>query len=450
MRAYRWSLNLKLGLVVFALGIVGASVFYTNRVVERLRTREAFLIELWARALEALPRAQSQSFNPHAETLQALERYLDGGTLDAAQRAAFLESVRWAQSMPPAPEVGFITEHIVRPNLFGIPAIITDRDGVPVAWRNVPVDSTLQGQLLSDSSRAALQLGALRQGMDDIHAPIPIEIDFPDQPGVQLRQQLHYGESNLVRELRLFPFVQLGFVSLFVLLGYVSFSYVRRSEQKGLWAGMAKEAAHQLGTPLSSLMGWNELLRETGLTPLQEEAVREIDGDIARLRRVAARFSDIGSVPKLDVQPLAPLVENTAEYIRRRLPRLGKRVELVVSIPPSLRARVNAELLDWVVENLLKNALDAMDQPAGRIEVVGRAEEGWAVIDVTDNGRGIERRHYRNVFRPGYSSKKRGWGLGLSLSRRIVEDYHGGRLRLAASRTGPDSGTTFRIQIRLA
>ncbi len=455
MRAYRWTLNLKLGLVLFAVLIAAASLFYTNRVVEQLRTREAYLISLWASALEELPRAQTASLNPYTDELRGLESLLEvSDVLPAPSRERYAQALRWAQSMPSSSEVNFITEQFLRPNLFRIPAIITDTLGTPITWRDVGLDSTLTSLSSlaalppADSAAAMQHLTALLKRMDAIHTPIPVEVDFPGDPPQQLRQQLHYGESSLVQELQLFPFVQLAFVSLFVLLGYVSFSYVRRSEQKGLWAGMAKEAAHQLGTPLSSLMGWNELLSAEPMTPLQAEAVREIEGDIVRLRRVAARFSDIGSVPKLEPHRLATLVENTADYIRRRLPQLGKRVTLGVDVDPALRVMANPELFEWVIENLLKNALDAIEGTEGHIQVVGRAEEGWAVVDVTDNGKGIERRHFRNVFRPGYSSKKRGWGLGLSLARRIVEDYHGGRLRLHASRTGPDSGTTFRIQLK--
>ncbi len=211
---------------------------------------------------------------------------------------------------------------------------------------------------------------------------------------------------------------------------------------------MAKEAAHQLGTPISSLMGWAELMKlgvlgEDG----QAEAVTEIEKDIARLNRVTSRFSSIGSVPRLDVQPIAPIVASVAEYLRRRIPR-SKRVALTVDVPPDLRAPLNADLFEWVIENLVKNALDAIDAPEGTIAVTGRAEAGRVVLEVRDTGKGIARRNQQNVFRPGFSTKTRGWGLGLSLARRIVEHYHGGRLRLASSRVAPGpTGTTFRIEL---
>jgi NtrC-family two-component system sensor histidine kinase KinB len=353
--------------------------------------------------------------------------------------------------MPPASELNFIANTILFPNTFGIPAIVTDSSSrVPyVNWRNVPVDSTLAGLSAEDSLRTLARLAELRAEMDATYAPIPIEISFPGAPGLELRQYVHYGESTLVKELRLFPYVQLFFVGLFILVGYLGFSYVRRSEQSSLWVGMAKEAAHQLGTPISSLMGWVELLKLPDLPGDQQEmAVEEIEKDISRLRRVTSRFSDIGSLPKLDVMPLAPIVDNTADYIRRRMPQQGKHVSLLVAVPPDLRAPLNAELFEWVIENLLKNALDAIETNEGKIEVTAARAGEQLRIEVRDTGKGIDRRQWKNVFRPGYSTKKRGWGLGLSLAKRIVEDYHGGTLTLAGSRLG--HGSTFRIELPAA
>jgi hypothetical protein len=234
-------------------------------------------------------------------------------------------------------------------------------------------------------------------------------------------------------------------VGLFIGVGYVGFSYVRRSEQSNLWVGMAREAAHQLGTPISSLMGWVEVLRMPNLSDEQRsEAVDEIENDIDRLQRVANRFSDIGSMPKLEQQRLAPIVEQTATYIRRRIPQRRDQITLTAEVPNDLEAPVNEELFAWVVENLLKNALDAIDG-AGRIALTAGTDATGVWIEVEDTGAGIERSQWKNVFRPGYSTKKRGWGLGLSLARRVIEDYHGGSLRLADSTVG--EGSTFRIDL---
>ncbi len=462
MRAYRWSINVKLGLVLFAVLIAVASLLYTNRVVDQLRAREAFMVQLQARAYEELPRAALASVNPHADALVDLAAYLDAAPgLSVDRRARLAEAVAWAQTMPPPGEVGFINEHVIRPNLFEIPAVVTDAAGSPQFWRNVPVDSAAALTGIPETAAAHARLAALVAEMDAQHAPVPVVVNAG---GMRIEQRIHYGESRLVRELRLFPYVQLLFVALFVFVGYLSLAYVRRSEQSGLWAGMAKEAAHQLGTPISSLMGWSELLRADALDATgRVEAYEEIDKDIARLTRVTGRFSSIGSVPRLDVQPLAPLLTGAADYLRRRIPS-SRRVALTVDVPSDLRAPLNADLFEWVVENLVKNALDAMEkgdgpgsgsaaasgaaQGSGSIAITARRSGDRIVVDVRDTGKGIERRDLDNVFRPGFSTKKRGWGLGLSLARRIVEHYHGGRLRVAQSRTtGPETGTTFRIEL---
>ncbi len=451
MKAYRLSVNLKLGLIVFAVLIAIASLAYTNRFVELLREREQSVIQLWADALAGV--AQQLASNPYQEELLRLDAYLasleasgDGAGLSAEDVAAFREAVEWAQSMPPAHELNFITNAILVPNSFDIPAIITDSEtGRPVSWRNlrVPSPDSLYRLPAEEQDEGRERVTEILEKMKQGYAPIPVEA-----AAGQLRQYVHYGESGLVRQLRIFPYVQLAFVGLFILVGYLGFSYVRRSEQSSLWVGMAKEAAHQLGTPISSLMGWTELMKTGDLPPGQmDTAIEEIENDIQRLRRVANRFSDIGSLPKLEVLALGPVVDATADYIRRRIPR-SKEVALVVDVPPELASPLNAELFEWVVENLLKNALDAIETREGRIEIHAFAREGRNYIDVRDTGKGIDRRNWKNIFRPGFSTKKRGWGLGLSLAKRIVEDYHGGVLALEQSR--PGHGTTFRIMLPAA
>lgn len=420
MRAYRVSVNLKLGLVLSAVVIAVASLIYTHRLADQLRERDQFIIRMRARAQESV------SAQIAAET---------GGDLT-------------------------LEADILREGTFGIPAVIIDStEAIPVSWQNVDVpDRAALGALgARDSARAVARLYEIAADMARTHPstgadappnPIPIVLqDLPD--GQRLVQYIFYDESQLIKELRVFPYVQLLFVGLFILIGYLGFSYVRRSEQGSLWVGMAKEAAHQLGTPISSLMGWLELLRIPDLAPVQRhEALGEVEKDIERLRRVTSRFSDIGSLPKLKPQPLAPVVGATADYIRRRIPQQARRVTLETDVPADLQVPLNAELFEWVIENLLKNALDAIETEAGHITIAARQEGAKAVIDVTDTGKGIDRRQWKNVFRPGYSTKKRGWGLGLSLAKRIVEDYHGGTLALVQSR--PGYGTTFRIELPLA
>lgn len=471
MKSYRFSTNLKLGLIVFAVLIAVASLWYTNDLVDRLRERETSIVRIWARAFAQISKAaQQEASNPYRDELRELEALIEqmrrlpagsgrevapGFRVPGADTLSdYRFAIAWAQSMPPASELDF-SFFIIDSTAFGIPVVVVDSaSGQPSLWDNVNVGPQFLSEVDSAEAPVVLdRLERIRAELAMVHDPIPIEISFPAEEGAPSQrfvQQLYYGESALVTDLRWFPFVQLLFVGFFIVVGYLGFSYVRRSEQSSLWVGMAKEAAHQLGTPISSLMGWVEVLRmdERGVSPDSRrklETYDEIEQDIDRLRRVANRFSDIGSLPKLETRNLGQLVENTTDYMRRRLPSEGSTIRIDVDTPPDVRAPVNAELFEWVIENLLKNAMDAIDSAAGRIDVVVSVEEGDVRIDVVDTGRGIDRREWKNIFRPGYSTKKRGWGLGLSLAKRIVEDYHGGSLVLAASREG--EGSTFTIRI---
>ncbi|MCS3627114.1 hypothetical protein GGP50_000197 [Salinibacter ruber] len=463
MDAYRWSVQLKLGLIVFAVGIALASLWYTQRLVDRLQEREQAVIQLWADALEQVVQTQ-QASNPHREELRQLDSLLQalkarpaGDTLSAERVAALQEAVDWAQAMPPTREFNFILNEILQPDQFEVPAIITDSTRRrPLSWQNVGVPDTAAVPATGDAAGVRQEL---RDELDDMRSafePIPVRIDLSETPGQEpgassdrLTQYVFYDESALITELRVFPWVQLVFVGLFVMVGYFGFSYIRRSEQSSLWMGMAREAAHQLGTPLSSLMGWIQMLRTPDLAAdKRERALTEIENDVERLQRVADRFSDIGSQPKLERCNLVPIIEQTARYLRRRIPQQGQSIALAADLPEQLHAEANEELFAWVLENLLKNALDAIEDEEGRITVTAWKEERQVFIEVEDTGRGIEGQQWNNIFRPGYSTKKRGWGLGLSLARRVIESYHGGRLELVSSTVG--EGSTFRIEIPAA
>jgi len=461
MRAYRLSTNLKLGLIAFAGLIAVASLWYTTRLVAQLKARETAVIELWAQALEQVPLAQQEAaMQPSAADYDALEQLVQGvrgiAGLTPEDVLRYRAALAWARTGHVDQGITFIQDAIVSNTQLqsGIPAIVVDSaSGLPGFWRNVdvPVES-FEG--VSEEKREAYveQLLARAQELALINEPIPIVVNFPETdlfPATRFVQKLYYGESDLVARLRWFPYIQLLFVGLFVLVGYFGFSYIRRSEQSSLWVGMAKEAAHQLGTPISSLMGWVEMLRlnrkEGASNESDEEAFLEIEKDIDRLERVTSRFSDIGSLPKLDRQPIAPVLETTADYIRRRLPKRGAFIRVHVDDTAHLEAPLNADLFEWVIENLLKNALDAMEDGRGTIRMEVSGANNRIRIDVSDTGKGIDRRQWKNIFRPGYSTKQRGWGLGLSLAKRIIEDYHGGSLTLVGSRLG--EGTTFRIEI---
>lgn len=448
MKAYRHSVNLKLGLVLFAVLIAVTSLLYTDRLVDRLREREQFIIGLWASAQEQLVQT-AQLDNPYMPELRELQDLFSGsgaaGLRLARERLrAYREAVEWAQTMPRANDVTYLTE-ILDQARFGIPAIVIDSTlDRPVIWQNVPVPPTLTGMSPTDSAEAVDHLRHLAAQMSNLYEPISINVGTEES---QLEQYIFYGESRIVRELRFFPYIQLLVIGLFVLIGYVGFSYVRRSEQGSLWVGMAKEAAHQLGTPISSLMGWHDVLRMDDLSPdLRQDALQEIGNDIDRLNRVTSRFSAIGSMPRLAEVPLRPVILRTAGYMQRRIPERGTRVRIEVDVPETLSVPLNEDLFEWVIENLIKNALDAIESREGEIRIrAAQADKRRVHIDVSDTGKGIDRRDWKNVFRPGFSTKKRGWGLGLSLAKRIVEVYHGGKLSLLNSRTGV--GTTFRIDL---
>lgn len=436
MHAYRTSTKIKLGLILAAILIAAISLFYTNALADRVTEQEQAAVRLWVRAIEY--QAQTNVLNPHTANYDEISRVLDEaesrGLIDDQEARRLGDAVNWAKTMPPTEELDFVFNEIIEPARFNVPAIITDSlTGSLVVWRNVKDDSSFT------TVETERRLLGLVEQFDEENTPIRFEY----QDGQV--QYVHYGDSELARLIRWFPPIQLGFVALFILVGYLGFSYVRRSEQSNLWVGMAKEAAHQLGTPLSSMIGWIELLRLQREDDAEVMVVAdELETDVERLRRVADRFEKIGSVPELSAMPLSPVLEHVADYIRRRIPKSGPNVSLDLYVPSELGARLNRQLFEWVIENLLKNALDAMDGN-GQIIVEARREGHDAVIEVRDTGRGIERTAQRHIFRPGFSTKRRGWGLGLSLARRIVVQYHGGSLLLKESR--PGAGTTFEIRL---
>jgi signal transduction histidine kinase len=255
-----------------------------------------------------------------------------------------------------------------------------------------------------------------------------------------IKQYIYYRNSALITQLKYFPLVQLLVIGVFGFISYVAFSNSRRAEQNRVWVGLAKETAHQLGTPLSALMGWVEYLRSEG-TLDGTGIVDELDKDVKRLEMITQRFSSIGSTPNLQLTELEPVVNNLLDYLR---PRVSSRVILKVeALSPGLQAYINVPLFEWVVENVCKNAVDAMDA-RGYITIrLARSAKGKAIVDIIDTGKGIPKKQFSKVFEPGFTTKKRGWGLGLTLVKRIVDNYHHGKIFVYRSELG--KGTTFRI-----
>ncbi|MCB0298973.1 MAG: hypothetical protein KDE52_02895 [Calditrichaeota bacterium] len=257
----------------------------------------------------------------------------------------------------------------------------------------------------------------------------------------------HYGESPTIRNLRWLPFIEIGIVALFILIGYAGFSSIKRGEERLIWVGMAKETAHQLGTPLSSQMGWFEYLKSS---PEQiPKVIPELEKDLKRLQTITNRFSQIGSLPDLKSENLNDALMDTIEYFRKRIPQRSGKVQIVTDLAPEMPpVRLNTDLFSWVLENLIKNGLDAMENKGGSISITAaKMNESQIFIDVQDTGKGIPKAARKTIFNPGFSTKKRGWGLGLSLAKRIVEEYHGGKLLLKDSQIG--DGSTFRIVLNI-
>lgn len=312
------------------------------------------------------------------------------------------------------------------------PLVYSDADGEPKFWKN------LGPELEEETEANRAKVRQIVRKMDAIHAPIPFHYDT-------LTDYFHYGDSKLVQRVQLFPVYTLVASILVGLLGYLGFRVIRRAEESGVWVGMARETAHQLGTPISSLMGWIEVLESD---PTMTEALQQMKLDTQRLEKIAYRFNKIGSEVDLSPQDLELLVNRVVDYFRKRLPRGGRDIhfelEFDQALPPTM---LNVFLFEWVIENLLRNALDSLSHSGGVIRLEARTwRKGQRVVlDVSDTGKGVDPARREEIFRPGYSTKSRGWGLGLSLARRIVEDYHKGRIFVRE--TIPGKGITFRITL---
>ncbi|MBE6304461.1 MAG: ATP-binding protein [Bacteroidales bacterium] len=254
-------------------------------------------------------------------------------------------------------------------------------------------------------------------------------------------QHLYYEDSVLLRKLSYYPYLQLIVMIVFVAVVYFAVTATKKAEQNKVWVGLSKETAHQLGTPISSLMAWVELLPSYGV---DEEVVGEMDKDVNRLKVIASRFSKIGSPPSMVAADISAVIGRAAEYMRSRISG-GVDLKIELASEP-LRVKLSDSLIEWVIENLIKNAVDAMEG-RGKLTVSTFAETGYAVIEVTDSGKGIPRKAFKTVFNPGYTTKKRGWGLGLTLAKRIINDYHHGLIFVKDSE--PGVGTTFRVQLPL-
>ncbi len=372
--------------MIIALLIGTGTVLYTNILVNQLSEREVQLIDLYAKAIEAATSAEG------------------GGNLS------------------------FISEQIIGANN-SIPVILTDEEENPISFENIEFAKDASEEEIDKELRA--EVNAMKAEHE------PIIIDF----GEGFRNYVFYGESTLLTQLRYYPYVQFLILGCFAIMAYLAFSFSRRAEQNRVWVGLAKETAHQLGTPLSSLMAWNEYLK-TSPKFVGEPIIGELDKDIRRLEIITERFSNIGSVPVLKEEDILRVTTQAIGYLEGRV---SKKVNITIrsSLEQGTPARINVPLFEWVIENITKNAIDAMEGKGDITIFLSALNQNQIAIDIRDTGKGIAKGHLQEVFKPGFTTKKRGWGLGLALAKRIIEIYHQGKLFVKWSEVG--KGTMFRM-----
>lgn len=378
--------QVKIILVLVAVVIAVTSLLVSHILVRDLSDEERNKMEVWAQALHALNNADEDT------------------------------------------DVTLILNVIQGNNT--IPVIVLDPCGNVMDYRNINIQA-------GNSSDSISYVAALGRHMFRSGKYIRINIG----EGNKDYQLVCYDESTMLKRLSSYPYVQLGVVLIFVVVAIFALLSSKRAEQNKVWVGLSKETAHQLGTPISSLMAWVEILKES--YP-DDTLIPELDKDVKRLERIAERFSKIGSLPKATDCSMNEILGHVIDYMDRRT---SSKVEIVRNFPDNdVTVRMNASLFEWVVENLCKNAVDAMEGH-GRIVLALFQEGGKVIVEVSDTGKGIKRKDIKNVFKPGFTTKKRGWGLGLSLAKRIVEEYHDGRIYVKSSEVG--KGTTFRIELRI-
>ena len=381
--------RLNAAFLAVSLVLVAFFLHISNNLVDDLADQERERMEIWANATKALTSAQSSDIDFYLSIIK---------------------------------------------NNNNIPVLLVDDNDNILMSRNFkmpePVDS-LTPDLLSDANRAFLakRLKALKKTNNHI----PIKIDGATT------QHIYYEDSTLLTSMSYLPRIQIAVMIIFVIIVYLAVMSTKKAEQNKVWVGLSKETAHQLGTPISSLMAWVQMLEASGV---DKEIVEDMDKDVNRLSMIADRFSKIGSKPEMKLEPVCESVRQGLDYMRARI---STSVALSVNLPDDDRnVMLCRPLFAWVIENLCKNAVDAM-QGKGSLNVTAGYDHRTAFIEVTDTGKGIARKNFKTVFSPGFTTKKRGWGLGLTLAKRIIEEYHGGRIFVKWSEIG--AGTTFRIEL---
>ena len=379
--------------IILAISILISvvSIYFTGNLVDELKARELKQIEQHANTLQIISNVESENLTYFTDILTSNK---------------------------------------------SIPLIQTDEKGEILNFLNIDFKSGISEEEKNKVLQKELAI------MKKEYEPILITIRDSESDEVLFYQYIYYRNSNLLYQLKYYPYIQLAIIFVLGLIVYMIFSYSKTSEQNRIWAGLAKETAHQLGTPLSSLMAWTEYFKTGG--KVNDEIIGEIDKDIKRLEVITSRFSNIGSTPVLKEENVYEVVKGTIGYLQNRI---SKKVKISVdTITQDTYANLNKPLFEWVIENICKNAVDAMSG-IGSIKIhIIKASEGRVFIDINDSGKGISKGDFKKIFQPGFSTKKRGWGLGLALVKRIIEIYHQGQIFVKSS--SPEHGTTFRVILK--
>ncbi len=387
MKLYRNAGNIKSGLFILGIILVVLLLGYTQVLINELRKDNREVVRLYASFIANIVQDDNET------------------------------------------NLNFIFENVIKKVKF--PLIQTDTDDKPQLWKNLPKN------IRTETERIRFM------NLIDKNNP-PISLIYRDESiGDITFGYLHYGDSSIVEKLKLWTYVILFLMGIFIFIGFLGFSFIRNNEKKHIWVGMARETAHQLGTPVSALMGWVDWLKDH--PEKSNEILSEIELDLQRLEQISRRFSNMGSKPHFSEFDLSNKVEKIVEYLNKRLPSLGKKVELLNDIDSDIKIVGNGSLLAWAIENIIRNGIDAIEREDGQISISLKQASNIVKIQIHDNGIGIPKKDWKNIFRPGFSTKKTGWGLGLSLSTRIVEDIHNGSLSVASSSL--KKGTIIQISL---
>ena len=386
MKRYANSAKIKIGILFFGLVLIAGTIFYSNSIVSQLREDNRQIVTVYSRII--------------------------ANTINEENDA----------------NLGFVFDEIIKKVQF--PIIYTDKLKNPLYSRNID----------ADQDKLGYHIKKMRKNND----PISIEFFDPETNTSTVLGYLYFGDSVIVRRLEWLPYLEIIVVLMFVLVGFLGFNSIRENEKRQIWVGMARETAHQLGTPISALIGWIDRM---DTHPKESEKIaKEMRSDMTRLEQISDRFGQMASHSPLERMSLSNLINEQVEYLKKRIPTLGNVTALNVNIYDDLYILGNSVLLGWVFENLIRNGIDSIKNKNGKVEVSVKAEYEYAHIYIKDNGKGINRKDWKNIFKPGFTSKKRGWGLGLSLVLRIIEEIHNGVIIVKASSL--NEGTTFLIKLK--